>query len=163
MPSLLKTKKGVETAPLFIAFSAIVVLITVAIMLPELNKWNAINDKAKTLYEARKLAAACDEVLKMGDSGSVEEVHVDVPRGCCLRFTDPIKDYYGSIFSYCNIPNEKFEPIETETNASLKSRTDNNEICGTSVDVIIAYGEEDNSIPDGSYIIYVSERLNLAM
>jgi type II secretory pathway pseudopilin PulG len=158
MPSFFKSNKGVETAPLVIAFSAIVILLAATMILPQLGKWNATLDNAKALREANRLAAACNEVLKMGESGSVEEVYVDIPASCCVQVTDP-EDLYGMhLYSYCSIPNQNFERKAIPTEGYLKTKIDNNRICGTSVDVIIAYGDEDNSIPKGSYIIYVSNK-----
>jgi hypothetical protein len=159
MPSFFKSNKGVETAPLVIAFSAIVILLAAAIILPELGKWNSAIDKAKTLREAKKLAAACDEVIVMGDSGSVQEVGVDVPANCCIWTQDAENILTGpGIIAQCSIPNQDYFREKIPVKGSLDDKIDDHKICGTTVKVIVAYWSGmDNSIPQGSYIIYVKK------
>jgi len=165
MPSFFKSNKGMETAPLFIIFSAVVILLAATMILPELGKWNASIDKTKTLREAERIQAACDEIMKMGDTGTVEEINVDVPKDCCVGFNDADGSH---ITASCSMPNQEYYYQGMTTVGDLNinkikggwinGKYNDGYICSTSVKLIIAYWNgEDKNVPQGSYIIYVKK------
>ena len=145
--------KGVETAPLFIVFSAIIVVILAGFMFDEMSKWGRVNDWMKTQKEAKRVAETVDEMMLLGDTGSAQTIHVDVPAGCCIRFE------LEGVISYCNIPGDdtvRREVVSSFTKSwNIDSPLDNNEICGQSVDLVVAHWSESGSAPKGSYIVYV--------
>ncbi|HDI72648.1 MAG: hypothetical protein DRO76_03685 [Candidatus Altiarchaeales archaeon] len=81
MKSLFKSKKGVETAPLFLIFSAFVLVLTAAIVFPAMTEWEKTMDKGKAIKETIKLRNAINEIHAMSDIGSVEQVSVSLPPG----------------------------------------------------------------------------------
>lgn len=81
MRSLFKSKKGVETAPLFLIFSAFVLVLTAAIVFPAMTEWEKTINKGKAIKETIKLRNAINEIHAMSDIGSVEQVSVSLPPG----------------------------------------------------------------------------------
>jgi hypothetical protein len=152
MPSILKSNKGIETAPLFIIFSAVVILLAATMIMPELAKWGRINDYNKTKKEAVRVSEAIDEMRKLGDSGSAQEIHVDVPANCYIRFE------VEGIISYCTFPNADSNPrdvIPSNTKFSeISQHLDNDQVTG-SVNLVIAHWNGKEQTTKGNYVIYV--------
>ncbi len=79
MRSLLRSKKGVETAPFFMIFAAFVLVMTATIVFPAMTEWEKIMDKGKATKETIKLKETIDEIHIMADVGSVEVVELAIP------------------------------------------------------------------------------------
>lgn len=81
MKSLLRSRKGVETAPLFMVLSAVILVMTVAIVVPAMAEWGKVMDRGKAVKETVKLQESIEEIHTMGDVGSVERVFLALPSG----------------------------------------------------------------------------------
>ena len=102
MASALSSRKGIETAPLFFIFSAVVLLLTAAVVFPYFSEWQRIMNEGKARKEAIKLQSAINEIHAMGDLGSSERLSVYIPTGYSimidgqsLKVRGPTKNYAG--------------------------------------------------------------------
>ncbi|MEA3255393.1 MAG: hypothetical protein U9Q22_06115 [Candidatus Altiarchaeota archaeon] len=85
MNSLFKSNKGVETAPFFLVFSAVILVLTAAIVFPAMTNWQVIMNEGRAVKETMKLRNAVNEIHAMCDIGSVELVTLSLPPGYTIN------------------------------------------------------------------------------
>lgn len=84
MLSFFKSCKGIENAPLLLVFSAFVLFLTVAVVVPALSDMEDVLNQGKAVKEAERLRDAINEIAAMGDYGSITNIELNIPRGYFL-------------------------------------------------------------------------------
>ena len=81
MPSILYSRKGVESAPFFLIVSALIMIFTLVMFFPPLSDWSTKMNDAAAMRETQKLRDALNEISSMGDVGSIEKINMNLPDG----------------------------------------------------------------------------------
>ncbi|MBN2251023.1 MAG: hypothetical protein JW724_02995 [Candidatus Altiarchaeota archaeon] len=81
MHSVIRSNKGLETMPYFLAFSAFVLFMSAVLVFSFLQDWQKMMDNSKARNEAIKLRNAINEIHAMGDVGSIEKINLQIPSG----------------------------------------------------------------------------------
>lgn len=78
---IIRSRRGIETAPFFLTFSALVLIMTAALVFPAMGKWIRTMEKESAIRETMKLEKGIRNVLEMGDVGTIDQVGVNLPAG----------------------------------------------------------------------------------
>jgi hypothetical protein len=144
MKSILKSKKGIETSPLFLIFSAVILVLTAAIVFPAMMEWERVMDKGKAIKETVKLRNAINEIHLMGDLGSVEQVHLNLPQ----PYEIEVKT--GSVV----LRNSGNNEVITEFDLDVTAETDD-KISDNAHITLACWGSENRPASSGKYTIWV--------
>jgi hypothetical protein len=144
---IVKSRKGVETAPLFIIFAAVVLMMTAALAYDIMGKWEKNDSTARTINEAKRISQTCEEIKFAGDQGSVQELHLDIPQKCSITIGS------SSLIASCSFDKEKrTETVPTKAKITGSQAT----IPSGSNTVRVIYSSKTTTATAGTYIIYVS-------
>ena len=143
---VLKSRRGVETAPLFIVFAAVVLMMTAALASDIIGKWEKIDSKQRTINEAKRISQTCEEIKFAGDQGSVQELHVDIPQNCQIIIATT------SLTASCTFDKTP-EAVPTKVKLASSSKSI---LAGSSTVRIIYSSAKTPTASIGTYIISVS-------
>jgi hypothetical protein len=145
---ILSSRRGADTAPLFIVFAAVVLMMTTVLAFDIMGKWEKIDSKQRTYNEAKRISQTCEEIKFAGDQGSIQEVQVNIPQKCSILIGSK------SLTASCTFDKEKSdEPVLTKAILTGSPAT----IPAGSNTVRIVYSSpKTTTATAGTYIIYVS-------
>jgi len=151
MPSVLSSKKGVESAPFFLIVSAVIMIFTIATFYPPLSNWMMKMNDAAAIRETAKLRDAINEISSMGDVGSVEKIFVNLPAGYFIEVNElELKTYRKANFE-AGMAQEDLITLKIDNKAKTSINPDSddpNELFGQ-MTIELRYGEpsEENKKP----------------
>jgi hypothetical protein len=135
-----------ETAPFFLTFSALVLIMTAALVFPAMGKWISTMERERAVKETLNLEKGISNVLEMGDAGTIDQMEVNLPRG----YEIDVNDEGDFLMLMRNGENIRAFPVE---NADLTYYGD--KISGYSRITIANWDEE---IEGREYVIRVTKK-----
>ena len=79
--SILRCRKGIETTPFLLIFSAIVMVVTLSIVMPALLRWWNLLEKQRAVHETERLVEGIHNAHLIGDLGTIEKIELNLPQG----------------------------------------------------------------------------------
>jgi hypothetical protein len=146
MSHILKSRRGVDTAPLFIVFAIVVLGITATLAFDMMGRWEEYDSSTRTINEAKRLSQTCEEIKFAGDLGTIQEVKVDIPQKCSITIKST------SLVASCSLGKGKGSIVTTKATMTGSPET----IPSGSKTVKIIYASKITAPTAGAYIIYVS-------
>ena len=155
MASILRSRKGVESAPFFLIVSAVIIVFTLSIVFPGLQHWTMKINDGRALKETQKLKNAIDEIHAMGDVGTIEKIDMDLPPGYYIKVGGSELEAWREAMYDSGLATERLGALKlnTDVNTNINSgRAKGGQIFGL-MTIELMYGENAATPNDFQIIV----------
>jgi hypothetical protein len=154
------SNRGVETAPMYVAFSAFVMVLTAGIVYPALMEFQDNMKIGKAMKEMRRLGATIDEVCTIGDAGTVTRIDLDIPEPFYIK-VHPDRLILRKDYGDGKAEGDSFEESELKLKSEIGDKmikqgaADQNWITGKYQVILLCYDESfsDPKIEEGQIFV----------
>ncbi|OYT26265.1 MAG: hypothetical protein B6U97_04175 [Candidatus Altiarchaeales archaeon ex4484_96] len=74
-----------ETTVFYITLSAVILLLSTALVLPAYGDWMKLMDGKKAIQETKKVVSAVESISSLGDVGSTQQLKLNMPPGYSIQ------------------------------------------------------------------------------
>jgi hypothetical protein len=83
--TIIRSRRGADTAPLLMVFCAICLALTALIVFPGISNFKETTDTGKAIKEMDRLKEAMRDMQGVSEEGAVEKMELDMPTPYCIR------------------------------------------------------------------------------